>query len=102
MPQRLIDHHRPKVGAADSDVDDGADPLAGGAGPLAAAQPVGEISHRVEHFVDIGDDVLAAHDQLRVPRQPQRGVQYGTVLRDVDVDAGEHLVATPLELGGPG
>src|ERR1700759_5419636 len=57
-PQPLLPHHRPEVRAADADVDDGADPLAGGAGPLAAAQPIGEIAHGAEYFVHIGDHVL--------------------------------------------
>ena len=74
----------------------------GGARPLAAAQPVGEVAHRVQHVVHVGDDVLAVDRQLRAARQPQRGVQHGAVLGGVDVLAGEHRVAALLEVGGPG
>ena len=58
------------------------DPFSGGAGPLAAAQPVGEVTHRVQHRVHILDDVLPVDDQLGVraaaaaryaaPRDPPR------------------------------
>ena len=78
------------------------DALAGRAGPLAAAQPVGELAHPVEHLVHVGDDVLAVDDQLGVARQPQRGVQHRAVLRGVDVHAGEHRVAALFEVGGAG
>jgi hypothetical protein len=44
VPQRLVGHHRPQVRAADADVDDVADALAGVALPLAAADAVGEIA----------------------------------------------------------
>ena len=39
------------------------------------------------------DDVLAVDDQRALPRHPQRDVQHGAVLGDVDVLAGEHRVA---------
>ena len=55
--QRLVDHHRAEVGAADADVDDGRDRLAGDAGPLPAADLVGEGVDLVEHLVHLGDDV---------------------------------------------
>ena len=64
--QRLVGHHRPEVGAADADVDDVADALAGVALPLAAAHALGERRHLVEHGVDLGHDVLAVdHDRSR-------------------------------------
>ena len=52
--QRLVGHHRPEVGAADADVDHGADPLAGDAGPGAGAHPVGELVDPAQHLVDVG------------------------------------------------
>ena len=61
MPQGLVGHHRPQVGPADADVDDVADALAGVALPLAAADPVGEVGHLVEHGVDLRHDVFAVH-----------------------------------------
>ena len=58
VAQRLVGHHRPEVGAADADVDDVADRLAGVALPVAAAHALGERGHPVEHRVDVGHDVL--------------------------------------------
>ena len=78
------------------------DPFPGGPGPFAVAQPVGEVTHRVEHLVHVRDDVLAVDDQLGISGQPQRGVQYRAVLRGVDVHPGEHLVAALFEVGRPG
>ena len=50
--------------------------------------------HPVEHLVDLLDDVLAVDDQRAVPRHPQRDVEDRAVLRDVDVLAAEHRVAS--------
>ncbi len=62
--QRLVGHHRTEVGAADADVDDGADPLAGDAGPRAGADPVGEVVDPAQHLVDV---------LRRRPVRPPRG-----------------------------
>ena len=102
VAQRVVHHHRAQVRAADADVDDGLDALAGRAGPFAAAQPVGEVAHPVQHLVHIVDDVLSVDGQLLAARQPQRDVQHGAVLRGVDVHAGEHRVAALLQSGGAG
>ncbi len=42
----------------------------------AAADPLGERAHPVEHPVHVGDHVLPVHDELGVARQAQRGVQH--------------------------
>ena len=101
VAQRLIDHDRPEVGAADADVHHGGDALAGRAAPLAAAQPVGELTHPVEHLVHVGHHVLPVDGQRRIPGQSQRGVQHRPVLGGVDVHAGEHRVALGFQLGCP-
>ena len=90
--QSLVDHHRSEVGATDADVDHGPDLLAGDPGPLAGAHLVREGEHLVKDRVDVGDDILAVDHQLRVARQPQRGMQHRTVLGGVDVLASEHRV----------
>ena len=92
VAQRLVGHHRPEVRAADADVDHVADRLARVSLPLARADPLGEGRHPVEHLVDLLDDVLAVDDQRTVPRHPQRDVEHGAVLGDVDVLAAEHRV----------
>ena len=98
MAQRVVDHHRSEVGAADADVDDGGDPLAGRAGPLAATQPVGEFAHPVQHLVHVGHDVLAVDAQLDTARLPQSGVQDSAVLGGVDVHTGIHRIATLFQI----
>ena len=71
VPQRFIRHDRAEVGAADADVDDVFDPLAGVALPLAAANAIGKVGHLVEHGMNLGDDVLAIDDDRR-PRGARR------------------------------
>ncbi len=97
MAQRLVSHHRAEVGAADADVDDVADRLAGVPGPLARAHPLAEVAHPVERLVHLLDHVDAVDDQRALARHPQRHVQHGAVLGDVDVLAGEHRFAALLD-----
>ena len=86
-------HARAEVAAADPDVDDGLDAPAGVAGPGAAAHAVGERAHAVEDRVDLGHHVHAVDLDHRVARRPQRDVQHGAILGDVDLLAAEHRVA---------
>ena len=97
--ERFGGHAGPEVGAADADVDDGPDPLAGVAGPLAAPHPVGEPAHLVEDGVDRGNDVLAVDFDALVARRAERDVEDGAVFGDVDVLAGEHRIAELLDAG---
>ena len=90
--ERFVGHHRPEVGTADADVDHVADALAGVALPRAAADPVGEVCHLVQHGVDLGHHVLAVNDDGRRTRRAQRHVQDCAVFRDVDLVAAEHRV----------
>ena len=57
------------------------------------ADLVGERVDPAQHLVHVGHDVLAVDLEGGVRRQPQRGVQHGAVLGDVDVLAAEHRVA---------
>ena len=105
--ETAVCHRRAEVAAADADVDHGADPLAGVTGPLAAAHPLGERAHPVEDLVHIGDDVagvtvVVEHVDDRAARGAERCVQYGAVLGRIDLLAGEHRVAAPLDIGGRG
>ena len=97
VAQRLVGHHRAEVRAADADVDDVADRLAGVAAPLPRAHPLAEGGHPVERLVDLLDDVDAVDDQRALARHPQRDVEDGPVLGDVDVLAGEHRFAPLLD-----
>ena len=99
MLEGLVGHHRPEVGAADADVDDVADALAGVALPGAAADAVAEVRHLVEHGVDLGHHVLAVDDDRCAARRAQGHVQDGAVFRDVDLVAPEHGVDARAQAG---
>ena len=99
MLERLVGHHRPQVGAANADVDDVADALAGVALPLAAADAVGEVGHLVEHGVDLRHDILAVHEDGCSFGRAQGHVQHGALLRDVDFLAAEHGVDPRSQAG---
>ena len=92
MLECLVGHDRPKVGAADADVDHVADAFAGMAFPLAAADAVGEIGHLVEHGVDLGHDILAVHHDGCRLRRAQGHMQDGAIFCDVDLVPAEHRV----------
>ena len=83
--ERLVGHHRPEVGAADADVDDVANSLAGVALPGPVAHPVGEVRHLLEHRVDLGHHVLAIDDDRCAFWGAQGHVQDGSVFGDVDL-----------------
>ena len=82
----------PKIGAADADIDDVADALAGVALPLAAAHAIGEVGHLVQHGMHFGHHVFAVdHDGCAFGRA-QRHMQDGALFGDVDLFAAEHGV----------
>ena len=97
VAQRLVGHHRPQVRAADSDVDDVADALAGVALPRAVAHAAAERRHPVEHLVNLGHHVLAVGHDRRAARRAQGHVQNGAPLGDVDLLAREHRVDAPAQ-----
>ena len=83
--QRFVGHHRAEIGAADADVDHVADALAGVPLPLAAAHPVRESRHLVEHRMHLRHDILAVDKNRFALGCAQRHVQHGPVLGDVDL-----------------
>ena len=89
----LVGHDGAQVGAADADVDNGLDRLAGDADPLAGADATGEGVDLLENLVHVGDRVLAVDRQGVGRGAAQRGMQDGTVLGDVNVLARKHAVA---------
>ena len=68
---------------------DVANAFSGMARPGAAADPVGEIGHLVEHGVHFGHDVLAIHYDGGALRRAQGDVQNGAVFGDIDFLAAE-------------
>ncbi len=99
MPQCFVGHHRPQIGAADADVDDIADRLAGVPLPVAAADAVAEVGHLVEHGMHLRHHIHAVHhDGLRL-RGAQGSVQDGALLGDVDLVAPKHGVDARPQTG---
>ena len=90
--ERLGHHHRPKVAAADAQVDHIRNLLAGEAEPLARAHLVHEDLELAEHFVDLRHHVGTIHDDRRVGTVAQRHMQHRALLRRVDLLAGKHLL----------
>ena len=86
-------HCRPEVGAADADVDDVGEHVAGDAADLAGADLACEVEEPLQRRVHLGDDVDAGRADVGVLRRTQRDVQDGPVLGDVDGRAGEHRIA---------
>ena len=99
MPQCLVRHHRPQVGPTDADIDDVANRLAGVALPFAAAHPVGEVSHLVEHGMDLRHDVFAIHDDGLPFGGAQGHVQDGPLFRDVDFVPAKHGIDAGPQAG---
>ena len=98
--ESLVHHDRAQVGATDTDVHNGLDALAGDAGPLAVAHALSECVDLLQHGVNVCVYVLTVNGQCRgvTLGAAQRGVQYCAVLGDVNVLAGEHRLASLLQL----
>ena len=73
--------------------------LGGVAFPRSAADAVGEISHPVEHGVDLGHHILAVYKDGCPPGGTQRHMQDGSPLRNVDLFAPEHRVDLCTQAG---
>ena len=95
--ERFIGHDRAEIGAADADVDDVADALAGVSLPCSAANLVGEGGHLVEHSVHAGDYIFAVDLDRFAFGRAERDVQDGAVFGDVDLVAAEHRVDALLQ-----
>ena len=90
--QRLVGHHRPKIAAADADVDDVFNRLAGVAAPLVVAHPIRKVGHLIEHRMHLRHHVFAIDHNFFAPQRSQRHVQHGAAFGDVDFFAGKHGV----------
>jgi len=65
--ERLVSHCRPEVRAADADVDDASDSLAGVTPPSAGADLLSKGRHAVQLCMDERDDVGAVDEDAVVP-----------------------------------
>jgi hypothetical protein len=96
--ESLGDHDGSEVRAANADVDNGVDLLAGVALPLARADLVGELLHVLQNAVDLLDHALAVNLHGLVGGVAQSHVVDGAALCEVDLLALEHVVAKLLDL----
>ena len=88
--ERLANHARPEVGAADPDIDDVRNRLARKPAPFARTDAVAKTLHLIENAIDVRHDVLAVDVNRRVAAVPERDVQNGAAFRHVDLLAGKH------------
>jgi len=97
--QGLRDEARTQVGAADAEVHDVGDRLAGVAPPGAGADPLGEGAHLLQHRLDLRHDVLSVYFEGAAGGAAQGHVQHSPVLGSVDAFSAEHPV-DPLRQAG--
>ena len=102
VAQGLVGHHGSEIRAADADIDDVFDALAGMAFPLAGADVVGKLGHAVEHGMDFWNDIRAIDFDRRRAGSTEGGVENGAILGDVDLVATEHGVNLPAQTGSIG
>src|SRR4029079_15521834 len=88
--ERLVSHHRPKVGTADSDIEDVSYTLTRVALPLAIPHAVGKAAHLPENSVDFGNDIHAVNNDRGALGCPESNMQYGSILGDIDFLAAKH------------
>ena len=53
----------------------------------------------LKHLMNLGHDIIAIDGEALAVRRPQRDMQHGAVLGDVDLVAGEHRVAPAFDVG---
>ncbi len=95
--QGVAREQRPEVGAADADVHDIAQRASGRADAHAAANARRDRLHPRLHRADVGHHVAAVDAHGRVRLLPQRDVQRGALLREVDLLACEKGADPALE-----
>ena len=100
--QRIPDHARPQIRAANADMDDGLEGPAGRPGLGARAHAPGVVGHGQTHGVHLGRDRLAQGLEVRPGGRPQRRVQHRPALGGVDRLAREHPRPRRLDAGRPG
>ena len=61
-----------------------------------------ELPHAVFYSVDFSRDFLSVHTEMRIPAGPQRGVQDGALLCDIDGATLEHVACTLAQGVGVG
>lgn len=92
-------HDGPKVGTADTNVDDVRDGLSRVSFPFTGPDTLADGFHLVQNLVDLGHHVLAVDQDRSVGAVPKSHVQDGAVFGKVDFFAGKHLGAVFFHAG---
>ena len=102
VAQGLVGHHGTEIRAADADIDDVFDALAGVALPLAGTDAIGKLGHAVENGMHLWNDINTIDFNRRRAGSAEGGVKDGAVLGDVDLVTTEHGVNLAAQTGGVG
>ena len=97
--ERFRHHHRPQIGASNTNIDDIGNGFARIALPRATAHSLGEFSHVGQIGVHFGHYIFAIHNNRPVGAIAQGDMQYGPVFRDVDLFAVEHFLRPAGNIG---
>ena len=97
--QGFGNHHRAKVGTADTDVHHVLDGHAGVALPGTGTNQLGEVFHVLEHGANFGHHVLAVDANRIVTLVTQSSVEHGALFGGVNLFAAEVLGANVFEIG---
>ena len=100
VAQGLVSHHGTEVRAADADIDDVFDALAGVAFPFARADAVGKLRHPVKHGMHLWNDINAIDFNRCRAWSAEGCVEHGAVLGDVDLVTTEHGIDLAAQIGG--
>ena len=99
VAQGLVGHHGTEIRAADADIDDVFDALAGMALPLAGADAIGKFGHAVENGMNLWNNINAIDFDRCRARGAEGGMEHGAVLGDVDLVTTEHGVNLAAQTG---
>ncbi|OIQ63816.1 hypothetical protein GALL_546420 [mine drainage metagenome] len=97
--QCLINHRRPEVGTADTDIDHIGDAFAAVAPPHALSHLPGKYGHFVDYRAHAGHDIYPIDPHRTFAAIAQGDMQYRPVLGVIDFLAVEHLVAPAGNIG---
>lgn len=100
VAEGLVGHHGTEIRAADANIDDVLDALAGVAFPLARADAIGKLGHAVEHCMDFWNNINPIDFDRCRTRSAEGCVEHGAVLGDVDLFTTEHGINLPAQPGG--
>src|ERR1700730_15972497 len=99
MFESFIGHHRPKIRAANANINYIPDTLTRVAQPIATSDAVTEGGHLVQDRMDFGHDVLAVYKETGTLRSTQRHVKDSAILGDVYLLPAKHRIDPCAQIG---